>query len=94
MKPGERVLVTAASRHGATHEIAEAIASGLARRDVEAEARPIEGLTGLDGYDKNKDEVFNVIDYACDHRVDADPPGGDGPTFPSTFPVTAARGKK
>ena len=26
-----RVLVTAASRHGATHEIAEAIASGLAR---------------------------------------------------------------
>jgi menaquinone-dependent protoporphyrinogen oxidase len=46
-----RVLVTAASRHGATHEIAEAIANGLARRGVEAEARPVDELTGLDGYD-------------------------------------------
>ena len=41
-----RVLVTAASRHGATHEIAEAIADGLARRGVAAEE-----LDGLDGYD-------------------------------------------
>jgi len=46
-----RVLVTAASRHGATHEIAEAIAEGLARRGVAAEARPVEELDGLDGYD-------------------------------------------
>jgi menaquinone-dependent protoporphyrinogen oxidase len=46
-----RVLVTAASRHGATHEIAEAIAAGLARRGVEAEARPAEELEDLDGYD-------------------------------------------
>jgi menaquinone-dependent protoporphyrinogen oxidase len=46
-----RVLVTAASRHGATHEIAEAIADGLARRGVAAEARPAEELDGLDGYD-------------------------------------------
>ena len=46
-----RVLVTSASRHGATHEIAEAIANGLARRGVEAEARPVEELTGVDGYD-------------------------------------------
>jgi menaquinone-dependent protoporphyrinogen oxidase len=46
-----RVLVTAASRHGATHEIAEAIARGLVSRDVEAEASPAEGLPSLDGYD-------------------------------------------
>jgi menaquinone-dependent protoporphyrinogen oxidase len=46
-----RVLVTAASRHGATHEIAGAISAGLARRGVEAEARPAEELNELDGYD-------------------------------------------
>jgi menaquinone-dependent protoporphyrinogen oxidase len=46
-----RVLVTAASRHGATHEIATAIAAGLARRGVEAEARPAEEVDTLDGYD-------------------------------------------
>jgi menaquinone-dependent protoporphyrinogen oxidase len=46
-----RVLVTAASRHGATHEIATAIASGLARRGIEADARPAEELASLDGYD-------------------------------------------
>jgi menaquinone-dependent protoporphyrinogen oxidase len=46
-----RVLVTAASRHGATHEIAAAIADGLSRRGVEADARPTEELTSLDGYD-------------------------------------------
>lgn len=46
-----RVLVTAASRHGATHEIAEAIAAGLARRGVDAHARPAEELAELDGYD-------------------------------------------
>ncbi len=46
-----RVLVTAASRHGATHEIATAIAAGLARRGVEVEARPAEEVESLDGYD-------------------------------------------
>ena len=46
-----RVLVTAASRHGATHEVASAIAQGLARRGVEADARPVEELAELDGYD-------------------------------------------
>lgn len=46
-----RVLVTAASRHGATHEIAEAIAAGLARRGVEADVRRAEDLAELDGYD-------------------------------------------
>ena len=44
-------LVTAASRHGATHEIASAIAAGLARRGIEAEARPAEELETLDDYD-------------------------------------------
>lgn len=46
-----RVLVTAASRHGATHDIGEAIARGLADRGVEAEFRPTEWLESLDGYD-------------------------------------------
>jgi menaquinone-dependent protoporphyrinogen oxidase len=46
-----RVLVTAASRHGATQEIAEAIAAGLVRRGVAAEARPAEEVEALDGYD-------------------------------------------
>lgn len=46
-----RVLVAAASRHGATHEIAAAIAAGLVRRGVEAQACPVEELDALDGYD-------------------------------------------
>jgi menaquinone-dependent protoporphyrinogen oxidase len=46
-----RVLVTAASRHGATHEIAEAIAAGLGRRGIGAEARPAEETEAIDGYD-------------------------------------------
>ena len=45
------VLVTAASRHGATHEIAEAIARGLLQRGVEAQARPAEEVSSLDGFD-------------------------------------------
>lgn len=46
-----RVLITAASRHGATHEIADVIAAGLERRGVEAEVQRTEELTSLDGYD-------------------------------------------
>jgi menaquinone-dependent protoporphyrinogen oxidase len=46
-----RVLVTAASRHGSTREIAEAIARGLTSRGVEADARPVEELESLDDYD-------------------------------------------
>jgi menaquinone-dependent protoporphyrinogen oxidase len=46
-----RVLVTAATRHEATGEIAEAIAAGLAKRGVEAEARPITEVGDVDGYD-------------------------------------------
>jgi menaquinone-dependent protoporphyrinogen oxidase len=45
------VLVTAASRHGATAGITEAIAAGLARRGVAAEARALDDLAALDGYD-------------------------------------------
>jgi menaquinone-dependent protoporphyrinogen oxidase len=45
------VLVTAASRHGATHEIADAIAAGLERRAVDSEVRHAEELTSLDGFD-------------------------------------------
>jgi menaquinone-dependent protoporphyrinogen oxidase len=45
------VLVTAASRHEVTREIAEAIADGLNRRGVDAEARPVDEVTSLDGFD-------------------------------------------
>ena len=44
------VLVTAASRHHGTQEIAHAIATGLVDRGVAAEARPIEAMTDLDDY--------------------------------------------
>ena len=46
-----RVLVTAASRHEATAEIADAIALDLAKRGLDACARPIGEVTGLDDYD-------------------------------------------
>ena len=46
-----RVLVTAASRHDATREIADAIVSGLAHRGVDAEARPVEQAGTLDDFD-------------------------------------------
>ena len=44
------VLVTAASRHDATREIAEAIVSGLAQRGVDAKTRPVEQIGTLDGF--------------------------------------------
>ncbi len=37
--------------------------------------------TGLDGFDRNSDGVFNVLDYACDARVNPEPANGVGPTF-------------
>jgi menaquinone-dependent protoporphyrinogen oxidase len=46
-----KVLVTAASRHEATVEIAEAIVTGLRQRGVNAEARPIDELTAHDVLD-------------------------------------------
>jgi len=46
-----RVLVTAASRHNGTREIAEAIATGLTRRGLEAEAARVEEVKNLHGYD-------------------------------------------
>ena len=46
-----RVLVTAASRHGATAEIAEAIARGLATYGLDASARAIDEVGSLDEYD-------------------------------------------
>lgn len=45
------VLVTAASRHGATAEIARALAAGLARHGEDAVAIPIEQVEDLEGYD-------------------------------------------
>lgn len=46
-----RVLVTAASRHEATAEIAEAIANGLAVRGLDARTRPIGAVADLGEYD-------------------------------------------
>jgi menaquinone-dependent protoporphyrinogen oxidase len=46
-----RVLVSAASRHDATREIAEAPAAGLAKRGVDADARPLGQITRLDRFD-------------------------------------------
>jgi menaquinone-dependent protoporphyrinogen oxidase len=45
------ILVAAASRHGATLEIAEAIAAELRREGLEAEAVPAEEVDAVDGYD-------------------------------------------
>ena len=44
------VLVTAASRHAATREIAEAIAAGLVRRGIDAQAVAVEDVHELDEY--------------------------------------------
>jgi hypothetical protein len=38
-----------------------------------------ECATFADAWDANGDGVFNVLDYACDSRVDAAPALGDGP---------------
>jgi menaquinone-dependent protoporphyrinogen oxidase len=46
-----KVLVTAASRHGATTEIANAIAAVLRTADVEADVVAPEAVANLDGYD-------------------------------------------
>jgi menaquinone-dependent protoporphyrinogen oxidase len=46
-----RVLITAATRHDATREIAEAIAAELVERGMDAETRPIDEVTDLAGYD-------------------------------------------
>jgi menaquinone-dependent protoporphyrinogen oxidase len=46
-----KVLVTAASHHGATEEIAKAIAAGLRERGVDAAARRMGDVSSLDGYD-------------------------------------------
>ena len=48
MKP--KVLVTSASRHQATHEIAAAIAYALVDRGIMAEARPVGEVIGLGEY--------------------------------------------
>lgn len=46
-----RILVSAASKHGATAEIAEAIAETLREAGLEADLRPPAEVETLDGYD-------------------------------------------
>ena len=43
-------------------------------------------VADLGGYDLNGDGVFNILDYACDNRVDPDPARGVGPAFPDSHP--------
>ncbi len=45
------VLVTAATKHGSTFAIAERVARGLNEQGVAAEARPLDEVDGLEGYD-------------------------------------------
>jgi menaquinone-dependent protoporphyrinogen oxidase len=45
------VAVAVASKHGATREIAEAIARGLTERDLTATAQDVDQLASLDGVD-------------------------------------------
>lgn len=45
------ILVTYASTHGATHQIAERIASTLRAAGLDAEARPVRDVGDLDHYD-------------------------------------------
>ncbi len=45
------VLVAAASKHGATWEIAEAIGRALRERGVDADVKRAEDVVGLQGYD-------------------------------------------
>ena len=46
-----RVLVTVASKHGATEEIGAAIAAALTEEGIESEVQPPERVTALDGFD-------------------------------------------
>jgi len=46
-----RVLVTAASKHGSTREIAQAIATELSAEGIAAEARDVTDVATLEGYD-------------------------------------------
>lgn len=46
------VLVTYASKHGATQGIAEAIGERLRERGLDAEVRPVREVKGLERYDK------------------------------------------
>ena len=45
------ILLVYASRHGATAGIAERIAAILTESDQPAEARPVEEVTSVNGYD-------------------------------------------
>lgn len=46
-----KALVAVASRHGSTHEIAEAIAGELRAAGIETDLREVTELSSIDGYD-------------------------------------------
>jgi menaquinone-dependent protoporphyrinogen oxidase len=48
---GRHVLVTSASKHGATLDITDVIAGVLSRRGLDVIDKPLDEVRGLDGYD-------------------------------------------
>lgn len=46
-----KVLVAAASKHGATYEVAEAIGRGLRERSLDVDVRDVDDVRGLSGVD-------------------------------------------
>ena len=46
-----RVLVTVASRHGATRQIGEAVSTALTEEGIESEVQPPERVAAIDGFD-------------------------------------------
>lgn len=48
---GRHVLVTSASKHGATLDITDVIAGVLSRRGLDVSDKPLDEVRGVDGYD-------------------------------------------
>ena len=46
-----KILIAYATKHGSTHEVAEAIAGKLAEAGVETHTLPVDRVRSLDGYD-------------------------------------------
>ena len=72
-----RVLVSAASRHGTTAEIAEAIADVLRKASIDVDVIAPEAVETVDPYDAvvggTRVRVDRVVDEAADHGSLGDP---------------------
>jgi menaquinone-dependent protoporphyrinogen oxidase len=63
-----RILISAASKHGSTHEIAEHITKTFVDRDLQTEIVDPEWVTSLDGYDA---VILGSAVYASTWRKEA-----------------------